>query len=402
MEKTSASPFLWKERGKMENKKYKVITESHHEDIDNYKSKYDYTIKVSNIACLFEENQYYFDYEIWDDKNKLVAKGIESITDDSIQLNTNSLWMMIEDKQLEDKLKTHIYNYFPTYFEKPSLASMGRLLQYLYNEINDSDTGMKFLEMDDWKQFIEEERFSLLDLLDLENIVWNYDWQTSIEVDTEYDFNIDSPVVTCYGDFRTLFDESKMFTLENMMKLNPFNRNLESYHKQGIITDEEVIILKDHELKVKEFMRYVNSQSEPQVEYREDQFVEMLNGEVNHTYDTFDDLVNLYKDGIRRSLDSKKMSISEVLAMGCEKILTPIDRFIYWYEREHNFDLRTLFKSDFFDYYLTKEKTKEIIESFLERSNEPNIALTKDDQEFLAELLEELSTQEHRMDGMKL
>lgn len=386
----------------MENKKYKIITESHHEDIDDYKSKYDYTIKVSNIACLFEGDQYYFDYEIWDDKNKLVAKGIENITDDSIQLNTNSHWMMIEDKQLEDKLKTHIYNYFPTYFEKPSLESMGRLLQYLYNEMNESDEGMKFLEIDEWKQFIEEERFSLLDLLDLENIVWNHDWQTSIEVDTEYDFNIDSPVVTCYGDFRTLFDESKMFTLENMMKLNPFNRNLESYHEQGIITDEEVIILKDHELKVKEFMGYVNSQSETQVEYREDQFVEMLNGEVNHTYDTFDDLVNLYKDGIRRSLDSKKMSISEVLAMGCEKILTPIDRFSYWYEREHNFDLRTLFKSDFFDYYLTKEKTKEIIESFLERSNEPNIALTKEDQEFLAELLEELSAQGQRMDGMKL
>ncbi len=386
----------------MENKKYKIITESHHENIDDYKSKYDYTIKVSNIACLFEENQHYFDYEIWDDKNKLVAKGFESITDDSIQLNTNSHWMMIEDKQLEDKLKTHIYNYFPTYFEKPPLASMGRLLQYLYNEINDSDAGMKFLEMDDWKQFIEEERFSLLDLLDLENSVWNHDWHTSIEVDTEYDFDINSPVVTCYGDFRTLFDESKMFTLENMMKLNPFNRNLESYHEQGIITDEEVIILKDHELKVNEFMRYVNSQSETQVEYREDQFVEMLNGEVNHTYDTFDDLVNLYKDGIRRSLDSKKMSISEVLAMGCEKILTPIDRFSYWYEREHNFDLQTLFKSDFFDYYLTKEKTKEIIEGFLERSNEPNIALTKEDQEFLAELLEELSPQEQRMDGMKL
>lgn len=402
MEKTSASPFLWKERGKMENKKYKIITESHHEDIDDYKSKYDYIIKVSNIACLFEEDQYYFDYEIWDDKNKLVAKGIESITDDSIQLNTNSHWMMIEDKQLEDKLKTHIYNYFPTYFEKPSLASMGRLLQYLYNEMNESDEGMKFLEIDEWKQFIEEERFSLLDLLDLENIVWNHDWQTSIEVDTEYDFNIDSPVVTCYGDFRTLFDESKMFTLENMMKLNPFNKNLESCHEQGIITDEEVIILKDHELKVNEFMRYINSQSETQVEYREDQFVEMLNGEVNHTYDTFDDLVNLYKDGIRRSLDSKKMSISEVLAMGCEKILTPIDRFSYWYEREHNFDLQTLFKSDFFDYYLTKEKTKEIIEGFLERSNEPNIALTKEDQEFLAELLEELSAQEQRMDGMKL
>ncbi|MEG0165559.1 hypothetical protein [Anaerorhabdus sp.] len=386
----------------MENKKYKIITESHHEDIDDYKSKYDYIIKVSNIACLFEEDQYYFDYEIWDDKNKLVAKGIESITDDSIQLNTNSHWMMIEDKQLEDKLKTHIYNYFPTYFEKPSLASMGRLLQYLYNEMNESDEGMKFLEIDEWKQFIEEERFSLLDLLDLENIVWNHDWQTSIEVDTEYDFNIDSPVVTCYGDFRTLFDESKMFTLENMMKLNPFNKNLESCHEQGIITDEEVIILKDHELKVNEFMRYINSQSETQVEYREDQFVEMLNGEVNHTYDTFDDLVNLYKDGIRRSLDSKKMSISEVLAMGCEKILTPIDRFSYWYEREHNFDLQTLFKSDFFDYYLTKEKTKEIIEGFLERSNEPNIALTKEDQEFLAELLEELSAQEQRMDGMKL
>ncbi|MEG0077452.1 MAG: hypothetical protein RR700_06390 [Anaerorhabdus sp.] len=386
----------------MENKKYKIIAESHHEDIDDYKSKYDYTIKVSNIACLFNEGEYYFDYEIWDEKKKLVAKGIESITDDSIQLDTNHQWIQIEDKQLEDKLLTHMYNYFPNYFDKPSLASMGRLIPYLYKEMNDSDEGMKFLEMNEWKKFVDEDRFTLLNLLDLENIVWNHDWQNSIEIDAEYDFDIDNPVITCYGDFRTLFDESEMFTLENLMKFDPLNRNLESYHDQGYITDDEVILLKDNELKVKEFMKYVNSRSEPQVEYRKDQFVEKINWIVIHTFDNFDDLLDFYKDGIRRNLDSKELSVSDAISMGCEKFLTPMHRFSHWYEEHNQVQLSDIFKPIFFSSYLKEEKTKEIIESFLERAYDEKFHLSEEDKEFLSELLDELSPNEQRMEGMKM
>ncbi|MEG0727930.1 MAG: hypothetical protein RR422_09840, partial [Erysipelothrix sp.] len=299
-------------------------------------------------------------------------------------------WKLIEDEKLEELLMEEVYNYYPTQLEKVSLTEVNRLLKYLYTEHIEEEHGMKFLTVEEWESLKEQRIFAEDDLIEISNFVAHKKWEELIEICLDPELrNETGYVVTCYGSMITYYDESKIYTLDYQKKFNPFNLGNDYKRIEDYLTDSEIILLNDNQLKIKNFLRLVLPFSGNSIEHREGLFLLRSINEVT-VYKSFEDLIDSQEQIIRSALNWENLTRKQIVELGCERLLTPSERFFTWYEEYKQMDLSMIFNQSFFEDYVTPIKVEEIMNTLLMKNQDGEIELRHEDVIYLQNLVHEI------------
>lgn len=342
-----------------------IIAEVKKENIHDYKSKYDYKVKVIDQVCFFGDEDRYFSYEVWNKDNKLVAKGVMNYFDELEQLpSISNTWSPIEDELTKEVLTGVIYSYWEDIMDKPDLYCMNRVFMMLHKEMDDSSEGMLFIESDHVKEMMQKDQFDAMELLEFQREIVMNGWTEIVEYNDE-----DTPsdaVITCYGDFRTLFDESKKYTLENQMRYNPFNYNIEENVELGYINAEDKECLKSHERQVEKIINYAQEKKSQTITFNNGKIYCYKEDGSKNSYLTIEQCIEDWKVVIQNDYFIGILSRYDLEDFGCIDLCSTKDKFLLLYERFDQFTFDQCTDDDFFESLEDDSELSSSIENFIE------------------------------------
>ena len=187
--------------------KNRVDTELQSDGKNSILDKLKVEINDFNEPLLFDDNEYYFAYDIYCNDN-LIASGQDSLEN--------------VDDISDEVIAHHVMDQIGYYVSKPNIHECSKILQNCYKTCTESESGMCFLEaefMDDYtsediKAFIDDiEKFKLNELC----IIENYDSIEEAKKSGE-------AFATCYGALGSFFNN---VTLEEQKETNKIKQLLE-------------------------------------------------------------------------------------------------------------------------------------------------------------------------------
>lgn len=154
----------------------------------------DYKIKIKGTYHLDRDSEQYFYYEIYKE-DKLINSGIESIDYNSIDFTDESQENNLYANFIKENLSWILH--------KPLLQEQSELVKYCFDGSEKSESGMYFVETDEWENLLECDYFTESDIEKLENDIK----QLKLEDTVEFDNN--DAKITIYQGFVTMFNTIK-------------------------------------------------------------------------------------------------------------------------------------------------------------------------------------------------
>ena len=156
---------------------------------------YDYEI----LKYWKDNNNLYINYKIYDNiKNKVVnATTYYDILDLDIDFYN------VTAEEMEKYLIKLVKKNNGLEFSLPKISEASPLLEYIYDNLSNSDNGMYFLEYDEWKDLTEENIFSEKDIKKLKTEINKFSLNDYIT------FNNNDCKICAYGGLQCAFDNDR-------------------------------------------------------------------------------------------------------------------------------------------------------------------------------------------------